>query len=236
MIGATVADMLADLIGPAKSAWSGATPAKAAKAAKNRASIDAAGDSGACEGLRKVANLQPEPAAPTQDSQKFAALRRGVNRPQSEHPCGFSQDSQNSQGVAGTIASAQPRSRPYKLTKTQGDAAHAEAWNDAAIARFVARVSLFLRRGFDATDADDLAERLHLRDMQGDDHVLCVECTHLAGRTGAWRCGNHRVAGVGRELPAALVTMLQRCPAVGPSRRIQTAGGSALVAAPVDGP
>lgn len=101
--------------------------------------------------------------------------------------------------------------RPYKLTPAEGDAAHAEPWNDAAIARFVARVSLFLRRGINATDADDLAERLHLRDVQGDDRVLCVECRHLAGRAGAWRCGNHRTADVGRDLPAGWTTTMQRC-------------------------
>ena len=101
-VAAMLADMLADLIGPAGSELSGGTPANSANPAKNRTSIDSAGDSGACEGLRKVANSQPEPAAPEPDSQKFAALRRGCNQPQSEHPCGFSQDSQNSQGVAGT--------------------------------------------------------------------------------------------------------------------------------------
>lgn len=33
-----------------------------------------------------------------------------------------------------------------------------------ACARFVARVSLFMRRGINAADRDDLAERSHLRD------------------------------------------------------------------------
>lgn len=60
--------------------------------------------------------------------------------------------------------------------------------------------------------ADDLAERLHLRDVRGDDRRLCVECIHLAGRPGAWRCSIHRAAGVGRDLPTAWVTLPQRCP------------------------
>ena len=87
--------------------------------------------------------------------------------------------------------------RPYRLSQADADAAHAEPWDDAAIGRFVVRLSLFLRRGIDATDADDLAERLHLRDLQGDDRRLCLECAHLAGRTrrqlalwqrkGSWR-------------------------------------------------
>ena len=104
----------------------------------------------------------------------------------------------------------EPRQRPYRLSAAEADAAHAEPWNDAVIARFVARVVLLMRRGFDATDADDLAERLHLRDAQGDGRTLCLECRHY--RPG--RCGNHRRAGltvadVGRDLAA----MLQRCPA-----------------------
>lgn len=98
--------------------------------------------------------------------------------------------------------------RPYRLAQAEADAAHAIPWDDAACARFVARVSLFLRRGIDATDADDLAERLRLRDVQGDERALCLECTHY--RSG--RCGNHRRAGltspdVGRDLAG----MLQRC-------------------------
>lgn len=101
--------------------------------------------------------------------------------------------------------------RPYRLTEAEGDAAHAEPWDDAACARFVARVGLFLRRGIDATDADDLAERLHLRDVQGDDRRLCAECAHLVGRAGAWRCGSARAAGLASDLPAEMVTMAQRC-------------------------
>ncbi len=55
--------------------------------------------------------------------------------------------------------------RPYKLTPAEAGEAHAAPWNDAAIARFVVHVALLMRRGFSATDADDLAERLHLRDV-----------------------------------------------------------------------
>ena len=97
--------------------------------------------------------------------------------------------------------------RPHRLTLAEADEAHREPWDDAAIATFTQRVVLFIRRGVNATDADDLAERLHLREVQGDDRVVCVECRHLAGR----RCGNARAAGVGRDMPDALVTTLQRC-------------------------
>jgi hypothetical protein len=99
--------------------------------------------------------------------------------------------------------------RPYTLTKAEGDAAHAQPWDEAAIGRFVARVTLFLRRGINAADADDLAERLHLRDIQGDDRRLCFECVHIQ----AGRCANHRQAGLqAPEVGPDLINKLQRCP------------------------
>jgi hypothetical protein len=48
-----------------------------------------------------------------------------------------------------------------------------------------------------------------IRDREGDDRRLCLECSHLQG---SGRCGNHVRAGVGRDLPLELVLMLQRCP------------------------
>ena len=106
-------------------------------------------------------------------------------------------------------AASVSRNRPYRLSLAQADQCHVQPWDDTACARFVARVSRFLRLGIDATDADDLADRLHLRDVQHDDRSTCVECTHY--RPG--RCGNHHAAqlstaDVGREF----ATLLQRCP------------------------
>lgn len=200
-----VAELLADLLDP------GWTPANPANPAKNRASIDAAADSDPCEGLRISANPPSEPPPPPPDSQTFAGIRRPANRPESKHSCGSSQDSQLSQGYLPALQTEPTGPRPYKLTPAEADAAHAEPWSDDQIAAFVARVSLFMRRGQSAADAVDLAERLHLRDVRADDRRLCIECAHLAGRPGAWRCGNHRPAGVGAALPRALVTLPQRC-------------------------
>lgn len=106
-------------------------------------------------------------------------------------------------------AEPEPHARPYRLSPAAADAAHAQPWGHAAIVHFVARVSMLMRSGFDAADADDLAERLHLRDVQADDRSCCIECKHY--RPG--RCGNSQAAGlqssaVGRDLAA----MLQRCP------------------------
>lgn len=111
---------------------------------------------------------------------------------------------------------------PYRLSRTDADAAHAEPWDDAACGRFVARVTLFLRRGIDATDADDLAERLHLRDVQGDDRRLCLECAQY--RPG--RCTNHRFAALSSpEVGRELATLLQHCPEFASDATTGTAGG-----------
>ena len=112
--------------------------------------------------------------------------------------------------TSATITLAQQR--PYRLSRAQGDAAHAEPWDDATIARFQARAAGIERRGFGAQDAEDLAEQLHLRDCHADYRHLCLECEHLAGSvTTGWRCGNHRAADTDRELQADLVTVAQVC-------------------------
>ena len=104
---------------------------------------------------------------------------------------------------------ATPCNRPYRLSPAASDRCHDGGWDDAEIAQFVARVALFMRRGIDAADADDLAERLTLRDRDADDRVICAECSHY--RPG--RCGNHRSALLATaEVGGDLAVMLQRCP------------------------
>ena len=99
-----------------------------------------------------------------------------------------------------TRTPGKPRDRPYRLTQAQGDAAHAQAWDDASIARFQARLLRLLRLGIASDDADDLAERLHLRDVEADDRRSCAECLHARP---AWRCAKGDVF---------LLAQLQRCP------------------------
>lgn len=63
-------------------------------------------------------------------------------------------------------------------------------------------------------DADELAERLTLRDRDGDDRRLCLECT-WRGDTG--RClaaATGRLQGVDRRLEP-VQTVLQRCEGFG---------------------
>lgn len=106
------------------------------------------------------------------------------------------------------LLSAPEHARPHKLTNEQAARSHARPWDDEACGRFVARVGRFLRLGINATDADDLSERLHLRDIDGDDRACCIECTHYR----AGRCANHRIAGLhGSDVSRHLASLLQRC-------------------------
>ena len=60
-------------------------------------------------------------------------------------------------------------------------------------------------------EAERLADKLVIRDREGDDRRLCLECAHLHG-AGRWRCGNWDAADVAREgLAPDLVKTLQRC-------------------------
>ena len=70
---------------------------------------------------------------------------------------------------------------PYKgnpyLSKEAADRCHTPEWNDAEIFTFTTRAMKFIRIGL-RHDADNLAELLVLRDREGDDRQLCVECKH----------------------------------------------------------
>ncbi|MDP1647418.1 MAG: hypothetical protein Q8M01_04355 [Rubrivivax sp.] len=100
--------------------------------------------------------------------------------------------------------------RLYRLTPAQGDRCHSPCWDDAEISTFVSRHARLLALGFTDGDADDLAERLTLRDRDCDDRRVCVECAHYAPQ----RCGAHRAAGLqSAEVGRDLATRMQHCQA-----------------------
>ena len=108
--------------------------------------------------------------------------------------------------------------RPHKLTPEQLHAAHAEPWSEAVIVRFQARTATIQRHGFAEQDAEDLAERLHLRDRQADDRHMCLECRDLesTGRCAAARRGD--IPGADRRMEP-VQTILMRCHAFQPTLR-----------------
>jgi hypothetical protein len=84
--------------------------------------------------------------------------------------------------------------------------------NAAEIARMAARVERAEALGLSAREADALADRLHLRDREGDDRRLCIECQHIRASGTGWRCAS--LGSIPREWVA---TQLQRCPVQGGS-------------------
>lgn len=116
---------------------------------------------------------------------------------------------------AGPVAGS--TSRPYRLSAAEGYRAHARPWDDADIRRFQTRAGRIVRLGFVPDDAEDLAERLMLRDMEADPRGLCVECQSLSGHRGGLRCSTPDRAGLtgGRDRAALgpeVATLLQACP------------------------
>lgn len=72
------------------------------------------------------------------------------------------------------------------------------------------RTEQALSAGLTANEADALADRLHLRDREGDDRRLCLECRHLRADAEGWRCASAR--GLRGPLARDLVVrLLQRC-------------------------
>ncbi len=93
---------------------------------------------------------------------------------------------------------------------------HGSAMNTAEIDTFMGRLARFSDKGLTLADAEPLADRLVIRDREQDDRQLCLECIHLQGGIGRWRCGNAVAAGVGLgagdgQIPNDLALQQQRC-------------------------
>ncbi len=74
------------------------------------------------------------------------------------------------------------------------------------------RMIRFTDKGVNVAEAEQLADKLVLRDREGDDRRLCLECANLQG-VGPWRCARFLVADVSSiGLAPELVVQLQRCP------------------------
>jgi hypothetical protein len=99
---------------------------------------------------------------------------------------------------------------------------HSAAMTGAEIDTFTQRLARFTDKGVNLDDAEALADKLVMRDREGDDRRLCLECFHLSGQSGkTWDCRNWQRAGVAlkpkdAQLSAALVYQLQRCAGFAP--------------------
>jgi hypothetical protein len=93
---------------------------------------------------------------------------------------------------------------------------HSEAMNSGEVGAFTARLARFTAKGVTHTDGEALADKLVTRDRESDDRRLCLECSHLSGHAGSWRCRDWQRAGIAIQsrdagLPGDLVRTLQRC-------------------------
>ena len=89
---------------------------------------------------------------------------------------------------------------------------HSDAMTGAEIDRMVLRVALFGVRSLNLTDATVLADKLVVRDRDGDDRKSCMECQNLSGLPNGWCCSAWRLAGIGRQsVSTDMVLRLQRC-------------------------
>lgn len=107
-----------------------------------------------------------------------------------------------------------------RLSQAQADECHAGGWGDVEILSFRKRQSLMLARGYAPEDAEAMAEALTLRDRQGDDRRICLECTHLGERGRCIAASAGRIRGADRRLEP-VPTILQRCEAFGLRKGLQ---------------
>lgn len=80
---------------------------------------------------------------------------------------------------------------------------------------FLTRRDWLQRAGLNKDEAGVMAFKLERRDTEGDDRRLCLECRHLSGGAGSWRCSQWKQRQHnGPEIPGDLVTaILHRCKA-----------------------
>ncbi len=114
--------------------------------------------------------------------------------------------SQNSAGEIDAANDAAPPPDPDRHCWP-----HTTAMNTGEVDTFTQRLARVTDKGVSYDEAERLADALVIRDREGDDRRLCMECAHLQGH-GRWRCGNWQRADMAREgIAPALVVMLQRC-------------------------
>ena len=101
-----------------------------------------------------------------------------------------------------------------RLSRAQAYECHAGGWAEVEMLSFSKRQSLMLARGYTPDDAEAMAEALTLRDRQGDDRRMCLECTHLGERGRCIAASAGRIRGADRRLEP-VPTILQRCEAFG---------------------
>jgi hypothetical protein len=170
-----------------------------------------------CDSLRLSPKVSGENRKNRSESQTEKEL-------ESACPCGKSQESQESQGVAPYMQSGSATTAAPENDKPDGETQpvapketdappepdpdrccwpHSSAMTGIEITDFEARVHLFGTRGLNLKEAESTADKLVLRDRDLDERRLCFECVYLqvktANRYRDWTeffCGNWRASGL----------------------------------------
>ncbi len=177
-----VKELFADLLAPVQ-----ATACDLCDSCETSALVRAGGDSVTLRAVANFASHQPDRLMNSHESQSFAAKPTVA---QHQHLPGLSHESQKSQGVKAP--------------------AYAAPWTDGEIQGFKARAARFQRRRFTELEAERLAEVLLLRDRDGDDRRMCLECSGLDGQGRCLPARRGLIAGAGRVLEP-ITTTLHRC-------------------------
>ena len=89
---------------------------------------------------------------------------------------------------------------------------HSSAMNGREIDIFLIRLEHFRSLGFGLNSAENLADRLIIRDRDLDDRVMCIECKYLHGLICRnWNKAGFAIKAEGANLPSSFTLLPQRC-------------------------
>ena len=190
------------------------------------------------EAIKALAS-DPPPADPDGDREAFeerAAIMEfdgGLSRAEAEALAGYSKKSEVAPLKVANVAaesSAKPATddAQAKANDTHDPDRlcwpHSSAMNGQEISTFTGRLSWVTRKGMCLEDAESLADRLVIRDREGDDRRACLECAYFEGFAGC-RCLNCSAAKVpSTQLADDFVVQLRRCPGFAQQSLKPTAG------------
>lgn len=193
MTAGVVAELLADLLGPAPSTPLAEVGANAANPANRVHPCALATTTRFGECVRTGATGLPPDRPAGAESHRVARARTGDGGSPTLRRREDSQDSQRDRGASVDVAA-------------EGGALG--GWTPEDIQRFIVRRDRLLRWGWQDAEAEAMAERLTMRDRSCDPRVCCLECRqHHQGRCNAPAAAGLQTPVVSRDLAA----LLQRC-------------------------
>jgi hypothetical protein len=87
---------------------------------------------------------------------------------------------------------------------------HSPAATTSEVQTMAARLALFAARGLSLADAERLADKLLLRDREGDHRGACAECARLVGTDPSrWKCSDRHRTNELAGLPVAALLVHQ---------------------------